>query len=271
MQVRHVMRRNPITVAATDDLSLALQIMLWNGIRHLPVVQDGHLVGILSERDILAHRGSGESIYDMEGKVQDAMSGRVRTISSHAELSDAAGLMAVDKLGCLPVVDAGALIGIVTTTDLLANDAQCLVTPMPTRERDPEVGALMTRDPIAVMPDEPLLDATARMLQRGTRHLAVVDGLRRVVGILSDRDVRTAIGNPLGVLDEEGPTARLGRLKVSDAMTPSPRVANEHEHLSTAIGAFLDERFGALPVVDDEQHLVGMLSYLDILTHVAPS
>ncbi len=179
-------------------------------------------------------------------------------------------MMAVDKLGCVPVVDAGALVGIVTTTDLLAHEAQCFVAPTPAKERDPEVGAIMTRDPIAVMPDEPLLDAAARMVQRGTRHLPVIDGLGRVVGILSDRDVRTAIGNPLGVLDEDGPTARLGRLKVEDAMTPSPRIANEHEHLSQAISAFLDERFGALPIVDDEQHLVGMLSYLDVLTRVAP-
>lgn len=61
----------------------------------------------------------------------------------------------------------------------------------------------MTTSLQAAFPDDPLLEAAPRMFQHGSRHLPLVDGMRRVVGMLSDRDIREAVGNPLLALDEE--------------------------------------------------------------------
>ena len=123
----------------------------------------------------------------------------------------------------------------------------------------------MTAQVIAVRPDDPLMDAAAAMAQRGVRHLPVVDTMGRVVGILSDRDVRSAIGMPSRALGETTLTAREASYRVIDAMTPEPRTLRPDEPLAMAGAALIDDRIGALPVVDDDDLLVGIISYIDAL------
>jgi CBS domain-containing protein len=264
--VRDIMRRDPISVSETEDLALALQIMLWHEIRHLPVVRDGRVVGLLSERDVLAHRYPEEGGRALTGKVGDAMKHPVETIHPGAFVADAAARMSVQKIGALPVVDAGALVGMITTTDVLGASAWLEVEV--TLSADDSIGAFMTSKVVAARPEQPLADAVATMIQNGVRHLPVVDGMKRVVGMLSERDVRTALGNPFDVLIGESPEPRANRLvalKVSDAMTKDPRTIRTDAPMNEALHAFVTERFGALPVVDEDDHLVGIVSYLDLL------
>ena len=78
---------------------------------------------------------------------------------------------------------------------------------------------LMTRAPTTAAADDHLLDAAARMAERNVRHLPIVDGDRHVVGILSDRDVRTAVGNSSRPLHPDDARVRMDALRVADAMT----------------------------------------------------
>jgi len=264
------MVRDPVTVQVDDDVSQALQIMLWRGLRHLPVLRAGRLVGIVSERDILAGRLEGESLWEESPRrVADVMTIPAEQIHPNQDLEDAAGVMAVRKIGCLPVVEAGQVIGLVTAIDLLAHTAQCPV-PQPA-EPDTRVGELMTRSLLAAHPDDRLVDAAATMMQQGTRHLPVVDTLNRVVGMLSDRDVRTAVGNPLEAetAREQGQPRRVLALRVADAMTPEPHALSPETPLAEAVACLLDERFGALPIVDDDDRLLGIVSYVDVLRALA--
>ena len=264
------MVRDPVTVDASEDVSRALQIMLFRGLRHLPVLRDGRLVGIVSERDILAGRLEDESFYEASSRrVCDVMTSPAEQVHPNQDLEDAAGAMAVHKLGCLPVVDAGRVVGLLTAIDLLAHTAQ---SPIPQASGpDARVGDLMTTSLLAAHPDDRLLDAAASMLQQGARHLPVVDMLDRVVGMLSDRDVRTAIGNPLEAETREEPaqSRRLLELRVQDAMTAEPHAMSPETQLSEAVTALLDERFGALPIVDDDDRLLGIVSYVDVLRAIA--
>jgi acetoin utilization protein AcuB len=85
--------------------------------RHLPVVEDGRLVGILSDRDlrpVLLSPGLARA------RVRELMSEDLTTVGPDAPLEEAASLLVVKKIGCLPVVAQGRLVGIVTETDLLA-------------------------------------------------------------------------------------------------------------------------------------------------------
>jgi acetoin utilization protein AcuB len=95
--------------------------------------------------------------------------------------------------------------------------------------------------------------------------LLVVDGLRRVVGILSDRDVRSAVGHPLQALEDVELSEELANMKVSHAMTREPRTVRTDSSLASLVDALLADRFGALPVVDDGDRLVGIVSYIDLL------
>jgi len=127
MLVKERMTRLPIV--ATPDLPVpeALHLMRQEHIRRMPVVdKSGRLVGIVSDRDLLlaspspATSLSAWEITYLLGKitVHDVMTKKVITVTEDTPLEDAARIMADSKIGGLPVVRDGALVGIITETDL---------------------------------------------------------------------------------------------------------------------------------------------------------
>ena len=118
MQVREIMKRDLVTGRASDSISLSLQAMLWAGVRHLPIVDDGRLVGILSERDILAYRSQHPEFSDGVA-VSDVMSAPAHFADPEDGVSVVAKRMADERLGCMPIVDHGVLVGMVTVVDML--------------------------------------------------------------------------------------------------------------------------------------------------------
>lgn len=128
----------------------------------------------------------------------------------------------------------------------------------------PKVRDVMSASPIYFAPDDNLLLAAIRMTREQIRHLPVVaDG--KVVGILSDRDLRVALGDPVRAL--EGDVDLDQTMTVGWAMTSQPVTAREDDDLAGLRRYFLDERIGALPVVDDSGALVGIVSYVDVLRY----
>jgi len=123
---------------------------------------------------------------------------------------------------------------------------------------------LMTHQPLTAAADDNLLDAAARMAERNVRHLPVIDGDRHVVGILSDRDVRTVVGDMTRSLRPTDATVRMKSLRVADAMTRETFVVRHDASFAEVARVFTDQRVGAVPVVDDTDHLVGIISYVDV-------
>jgi CBS domain-containing protein len=263
MKVKDVMERGVTTMVEHDALEVARHVMLRHGIRHVPVVRAGHVVGLLSERDVLAHLSKVEGPESVEATVGHVMSTPVQTILPSAPVEDAAARMSAHKIGCLAVEQEGELVGIVTTTDLLASMARSLVEDL--EPSGLNAGAIMSPKLGEITPDEPLLDAVAAMVLRGVQPLLVVDDLRRVVGRLSDHDVRVAVGDPLQALEDTELSDKLASMKVSDAMTQEPRTVRTDTSLASLIDALLADRSGGLPVVDEDDRLVGIVSYMDLL------
>jgi acetoin utilization protein AcuB len=116
LTVRDVMVTNPVTVRPHETARHAYQLMRDHRFRHLPVVEDGHLVGILSDRDL---RPVLLSPTLARARVGELMSENLTTVGPEALVEEAASLLVVKKIGCLPVVADGRLVGIVTETDLL--------------------------------------------------------------------------------------------------------------------------------------------------------
>jgi len=123
---------------------------------------------------------------------------------------------------------------------------------------------LMTREPVTAASDDTLLDAAARMADRNVRHLPVVDGERHVVGILSDRDVRTVVGDWLRPFRPSDAVVRARTYRVGDAMTRDVVVVNQDAPFDEVVRVFTDQRVGAVPVVDNTDRLVGIISYVDV-------
>jgi acetoin utilization protein AcuB len=123
MEMIHVMTRHPETIDPDDTLAKAKEMMDVAGFRRLPVVKDGEVVGMLTERDLRAHAG-----YLQSSKVNAAMSAPVISVGPNSTVQEATRLMLRHKVGGLPVIDRGALVGIVTTVDMLKAFLQVVET-----------------------------------------------------------------------------------------------------------------------------------------------
>jgi len=125
--VRDVMSQPPITVAPSTFLLDAALTLRASAIRHLPVVADGKLAGLLTDRDIQRCAPSRLIPIDEEGynavfagtTVNRVMIRDPMTVSPDAPLVTAIGMMQQSRVGCLPVVENGALVGILTRSDLV--------------------------------------------------------------------------------------------------------------------------------------------------------
>ena len=114
MLVRHRMTANPETVSPQDYIAKASEKMKAGKFRRLPVVQDGQLVGILTDRDTLRFIGSEERT-----RVDGAMTESPLTISPDTPVEEAIRLMRKHQISGLPVVEQGKVVGIITTSDVL--------------------------------------------------------------------------------------------------------------------------------------------------------
>jgi acetoin utilization protein AcuB len=131
------------------------------------------------------------------------------------------------------------------------------IEPMPVRD-------WMHRDPVVVRADAPIAIATDLMRTRKIRHLPVVDGRGRLVGIVTDRDLRQVVFDPR-IQDALGDaTLTLRTLTVGEVMTWGVVSVRADADLRAAARLMRERKIGALPVVD-EGLIVGILTEIDVL------
>jgi CBS domain-containing protein len=127
--VRKHMTRTVFTVSPDADISVAEEAFREHGFRHLPVLEEGKLVGLVSDRDVRRAKGI-ESVLGEEARtrgdlmlgcsgVGDVMSAEPVSILPDKTLAEAAHVMLADRLGSLCVIEDDLLVGIITETDLL--------------------------------------------------------------------------------------------------------------------------------------------------------
>ena len=114
MQVGDRMTRNPSIVRLGDSLATARTIMQAQRFKHLPVVERKRVLGVISDRDVRQQAANLDDIL-----VESVMTADPVMVSPDTSVEEAASLMLVRDIGCLPVTEHGALVGIITTTDLL--------------------------------------------------------------------------------------------------------------------------------------------------------
>lgn len=125
-RVRQIMSRDPFAVHPDQWINLVTCLMDWHRLRHVPVEDDDHrLVGLVTYRSLLRHLSNGDS-RSSEGAgaagsvaVRSLMVEDVVTVTPETRILDAVRLMQELDIGCLPVVDDGRLVGLVSERDLL--------------------------------------------------------------------------------------------------------------------------------------------------------
>jgi acetoin utilization protein AcuB len=122
---------------------------------------------------------------------------------------------------------------------------------------------LMTKEPLTVSLDTPVVEARRTMVDRRIRHLLVTDG-GRLAGIVTDRDIRLNLPSPATSLSVWEINYLLGRMTVGSIMTSTVITVEPGRDAVAAARLMLDHKIGALPVVDAGT-VVGILTETDIL------
>jgi acetoin utilization protein AcuB len=110
---------------------------------------------------------------------------------------------------------------------------------------------LMTSDPLSVTAVETIGKAEELMGENNIRQIPVLNG-QELVGIVTDRDVRAYLSDAL-------------QTPVGDIMTTGPLFIAPDDDLKDAVEMLIEQKFGAIPVVDEAEGLVGIVSYVDVL------
>jgi acetoin utilization protein AcuB len=127
MLVKERMKRDPVTVKKDDSFRYALKLIRKEGIRHLPVVENKRVVGIVTDRDLRQAAPSPATTLEVHElnfllerlKIEAIMTKKVITVGQETNLLEAARLLLTHKIGCLPVLDQDEIVGIITEGDML--------------------------------------------------------------------------------------------------------------------------------------------------------
>ena len=131
MRVEELMTSNVFTIDPHDMIDRVFFLIHYEKVRHLPVVEKGKVVGMVSDRDMYKALGpksnsnaieankTGTQLHVIPKKVQNIMRRGVISVSPDTLASDAAALMADNKIGALPVLKNEKLVGILSSTDIL--------------------------------------------------------------------------------------------------------------------------------------------------------
>jgi acetoin utilization protein AcuB len=136
--------------------------------------------------------------------------------------------------------------------------------PMRKEKKAVKVKERMTRNPTSVKPEEALKDALWKMERGHFRHLPVVDNDGKLIGMLSDRDIRL-IRPSLAFVGKEDAMVQLWSLAVQQAAVFDPISVKPETTLKEAAELMMRWHVGGLPVADDQHKLVGVITYTDLL------
>jgi CBS domain-containing protein len=125
-----------------------------------------------------------------------------------------------------------------------------------------KVADVMTKEPLTIAAAETVGQADELMSENNIRQIPVVNG-RDLLGIVTDRDLRSFLsGSLLG--DPEAREQAL-RTPVRDVMTTEPIFVSPNDNLEEAVELLIEEKIGGIPVVDEAEGLVGIVTYIDLL------
>ena len=279
MKLSKLAKRNIISVGPGDSFDKAICLMEEHHIHHLPVMNDGNLVGMLSDRDLLMAVGwklevdrtvdSSEPSVVGPTEIQEIMSKPALYLAPDNEAHTAIRMMVEGKFHAFPLIHGGILVGMVTSTDILSGYCDKGHNPTVHSRLQERVGDRMRVNVRTVGLREPLHVAARILREEHIRHLPVTSD-DKLLGIISDRDIRRACGEE--TIEDDKAQARgefyIGATSVIQVMSKKVETISEDATLIEANRKMVDRQVSCLPVTRDDR-LVGILTDSDLLRLIA--
>jgi CBS domain-containing protein len=274
MLLRECMTTEIATVRADDALEAAIAVLDGHSVHHVPVVGNGSVIGMISDRDVLLAVGRSKPATGPAGPaapytVRQIMAKPVFCLAAGDRMERATSAMIEHRFGALPVIGSdGKLQGLITESDVVAalrrkkdSAAVAAFLEQPATEQ-------MNVDLVTVGPRTRLVDILDALHSHRIRHLPVVEE-GELVGIISDRDARRAIGAAMaadqqaegsGQYYDDDTTAR-------DIMTAEVHTITGFMTMDEVIDLMLTRGIHCLPVTNDGR-LRGIITQTDLLRAV---
>lgn len=300
MYVEDIMARDVASVQPDTPIHEVVELLIQRGIKAVPVVDAGRrVVGLISGGDLLERGGLrlrlslvntldreivAEQLRELAGGGQtarDVMTPEVLTILARTPVSTAARIMTERRFKRLPVVDDdGKLVGIVARLDVLRSVAH-MAPESPAHITGTQGGGRLVREFMAtsvpaVAPDTAAADILERLAASPYRRVVVVDAQRKILGLITDREIIQHVGPepPAGLLKVlAGRTGPLHEMKLAgravDMMIRDVATIREGAPIMEALALMIEKRVKRLPVIDGNQRLVGIVDRDAVLRAIA--
>jgi CBS domain-containing protein len=264
--VKNWMSSPVVTVTLATGLTQARKLLSEKHIRALPVMENDQLIGIVTRRGLLRAdfsflevEAGRPATSQAEAKISDVVTLNPITIMPDAIIPKAARIMLENKITALPVMAAGKLTGILTTSDLL----RFILTESPALKRKFPVSHYMTDEVISIHPDATLLEAHALMGTKRIRSLVVLDG-EALAGVITRTDLMSSDPSRLDSRHSQELSLRILTQPVEKVMSRAPITILPTAPVTEAAELMLRHKIHCLPVVAEDKKLVGIITESDL-------
>jgi CBS domain-containing protein len=264
MHVKDLMTNDLLVVDKDQNIHDVLKMMKKHKISRLPVINTNHnnqkeLVGIITEKDIALRLGSSKygNLAPSHFHVSTAMTPNPLTVDINSNMVTAAKIMLEHNIGGVPVLEGGELSGMLTKSDLLSTFQGRPFSEIAIKDR-------MKTDFISVGSQERLVHARRLIFDEDIGRLPVLDD-DELEGILTAKDIALSMMSFRKVVPDKHQHARIRNLMVEDVMTQNVKTINQSAVVSEAAIMMLENNFSGLPVVDDDDKMVGLITKTDFL------
>ncbi len=269
MKAKEMMQQDIVTASSDISLAEARRIMTEKQMRHLPVVSKGLLIGIVTDRDIRNASPSpattltkGEINYQLAtNSIETCMTNDVITVNPEADMLQVGQRLTSGQFSCLPVAEEGQLVGIITEVDLLRG---FLAAAAPAGELM-KVKDYMNKAPYTLGGDDLVITAFQLMHDKHIRHLPILSSDAKLIGIITDRDIRQAGASTEPHMAEYELTYLIQRMTIKNIMTTRIHTVRGETDIADAGQRFLQHKIGGLPVTDNNDGLEGIITVSDLL------
>jgi acetoin utilization protein AcuB len=281
MNLRALVTSVVVTVGPDDSLDTAISQMEEHDIHHLPVVEHGNVVGMLSDRDLLLSVGwmlSRDREVDQHTRVvsgpvliRDVMSTPVISVPEAATISEAAAVLFEHRIGAVPVLSGERLAGLLSRSDLLKHSLELALGDIHFGVLHERIEKHMRASVSAAHVSDSIQTVVTMMHEKNLRHLPVL-GEDFVIGIVSDRDIRRAYGKERIEDDQAQAQGQIyiGATAVAEIMSTNVVTTRPEAKLTDAAEKMHLHRISALPVVK-HNHLAGIITDSDIIRLISKS